>query len=63
MRRCVFPSLSSQSAPHRLIPLVGKLQEVLGVVGKLNLGQTVDLPQIVVVGSQRCEPCMWAIGT
>lgn len=37
----------------RLIPLIAKLQELLGVVGKLNLGQTVDLPQIVVVGSQR----------
>jgi len=37
---------------ERLIPLIGKLQEVLGVVGKLNLGQSVDLPQIVVVGSQ-----------
>ena len=38
---------------ERLIPLIAKLQEMLGVVGKLNLGQTVDLPQIVVVGSQR----------
>eukprot|EP00656_Telonema_subtile_P000175 TRINITY_DN1008_c0_g1_i1.p1 TRINITY_DN1008_c0_g1~~TRINITY_DN1008_c0_g1_i1.p1 ORF type:complete len:552 (-),score=163.02 TRINITY_DN1008_c0_g1_i1:62-1717(-) len=37
---------------ERLVPLVAKLQEVLGIVGKLHLGQAVDLPQIVVVGSQ-----------
>jgi len=55
------PSASGSSADSdivaamgmkRLIPLIQKLQDVLGVVGKLNLGQVVDLPQIVVVGSQ-----------
>jgi dynamin 1-like protein len=32
----------------QLIPIVNKLQDVFGAIGQ----QTVDLPQIVVVGSQ-----------
>ena len=51
--RCAGSDKDSTGGMDRLIPLIAKLQELLGVVGKLNLGQTVDLPQIVVVGSQR----------
>eukprot|EP00658_Telonema_sp_P-2_P037755 TRINITY_DN2713_c0_g2_i1.p1 TRINITY_DN2713_c0_g2~~TRINITY_DN2713_c0_g2_i1.p1 ORF type:complete len:362 (+),score=105.69 TRINITY_DN2713_c0_g2_i1:30-1088(+) len=54
---CIRDSINAEyggtrSSMDRLVPLVAKLQEVLGIVGKLHLGQAVDLPQIVVVGSQ-----------
>ena len=35
-----------------LVPLIQKVQEALGTVKQLNLAQMVDLPQIVVIGSQ-----------